>query len=195
MNLIEKTTKKYSTSILERYRFDSLKNSGDMIELFAVLMQHDLEISSFSVNFDHDHTTEGKPVKLYEFEELKRFISRLAVHEIMQIDFEGKLNGNDRYGTFFSQTSILHVHAPLNKICNDQSDNQKLVKGDIKKDRYYKFSGGKIIKRSGQNGLFYSQDKNSDWVVDGHAMSKFYDAASDYIEIEKPNFDVDSAEN
>ena len=52
-------------------------------------------------------------------------------------------------------------------------------------EKYYRFSNGKIVKRD-EKGVFFSLDENGKWILDGHAMSKFYDAASDYAEIEDP---------
>lgn len=51
------------------------------------------------------------------------------------------------------------------------------------RDRYYQFSNGTIVRRSMKNLLFYTLDENNQWVTNGYAMSKFYDAASEYDEI------------
>ena len=56
-------------------------------------------------------------------------------------------------------------------------------------EKYYKFSNGKIVKRD-EKGVFFSLNENNEWVLDGHVMSKFYDASSDYVEIENPNFGI-----
>lgn len=56
--------------------------------------------------------------------------------------------------------------------------NEKLVK-------YYQFDNGKIIMKDFETLLFYELNENGEWVVSGNIMAKFYDAASEYVEITK----------
>lgn len=50
-------------------------------------------------------------------------------------------------------------------------------------DRYYRINGRTIAKRSDSTGLFYVLEDDGEWRVSGWAMNKFYDAASDCVEI------------
>ena len=52
-------------------------------------------------------------------------------------------------------------------------------------ERIFKLNTGKIFKYDDEKLLFYSLDKNNQWVLDPGVMSVYYDAGSDYVELKE----------
>ncbi len=67
-----------------------------------------------------------------------------------------------------------------------RNDLEFLFSLDETQQKYYRYSGGKIVKHDTSKDLFYSLDENGVWQLDGHAMSKYFDSASEFVEINNP---------
>lgn len=52
-----------------------------------------------------------------------------------------------------------------------------------KQEKFFKFDSGKIFKRELNTGLFYLLNENLEWVHTPSLMNQFFDASSNYEEI------------
>lgn len=91
------------------YYFDAIDSSKEILELLGLLKDH-ITISHYSVEMEHDHTSEGRPIECSSDEELESFLSSTWIANIDCITFYGEMNGKDMYGNIIPRTAILVIH-------------------------------------------------------------------------------------
>lgn len=109
MEIINHSTNEYSKKINSFYEFDSLNSSDKILQLFNMLKNQSYNIVDFSVSLEHDHTSEGKPIDCYSYEELALFLSHVDFDRVEEISFNGTLNEMDIYGGAYPKTAMLQI--------------------------------------------------------------------------------------
>ena len=210
MKLIEKETCTYwnGRMIIDYYTFDFLGSADSVMRLLHMLGEHGMEMSDIYVEFEHDHSDLYTPVKCDGMDKLNEFLHRFDPDKVEKVTFSGIVDGVVMNGTITLRSGVLSISKPtktdnikeqkheksveqVQKTVEQTENKQNLLNEELiakmkashkMGDKYYNYFDRKIVKRT-ENGLFYCLSQDGEWEVSGPAMSQFFDAAYDIVEI------------
>ena len=163
-------------------------NLDDFNVMLAIIKEYCKFGKLTSIDF-YDEDEESRKTYLKSFKTYNDFVSLYSAAEYKQADSVRAVYLDNNLESFLvllnkKSKCITLSYVPKKEILQ----NKKSTSNDFIQDAkctYYKFTSGVIAKYNPNDELYYSLDKNGNWVIDNRILPWIIGAEYDYTEIKK----------